>query len=58
MAIIKYLKETAAEFKHINWPKPRQTLIYTNLIIVISIFVAAYLGLFDWLFTNFLKLFV
>jgi preprotein translocase SecE subunit len=58
MAIIKYLKETSAELKHINWPKRKQALVYTILIVLISLFVAAYLGLFDWLFTSFVKLFV
>jgi preprotein translocase subunit SecE len=58
MAIIRYIKETSAELKHVNWPSRKQTLIYTSLIIVISLFVAAYLGLFDWLFTNLVKLFV
>ncbi len=58
MAIIKYLKETTAELKHINWPKKQQALIYTALIVLISVFVGAYLGLFDWLFTSFVKLFV
>lgn len=58
MAIIKYLKETSAELKHVNWPTRKQTLVYTALIIVISLFAAAYLGFFDWLFTGFVKLFV
>jgi preprotein translocase SecE subunit len=58
MRIIKYLKETSAELQHVNWPTKKQALVYTALIIVISIFVAAYLGVFDWLFTNFVKLFV
>lgn len=58
MGIIRYIKETSAELKHVTWPSRRQTLIYTSLIIVISLFVAAYLGLFDWLFTGFVKLFV
>lgn len=58
MAIIRYIKETGAELKHITWPTKKQTLVYTALIIVISAFVAAYLGFFDWVFTSFVKLFV
>ena len=58
MGIIRYIKETSAELKHISWPTKKQTLVYTVLIIVISAFVSAYLGLFDWLFTSFVKLFV
>lgn len=58
MGIIRYIKETAAELKHISWPTRKQTLVYTMLVIVISTFVSAYLGLLDALFTSFVKLFV
>lgn len=58
MGIIKYIKETGAEMKHVIWPTRKQTLIYTGLIVLISIFVAAYLGVFDWLFVKLVELFV
>jgi preprotein translocase subunit SecE len=58
MRIIRYIKETAAEMKHVTWPTKKQAVIYTVLIVIISLFVAAYLGLADWLFTSFVKLFV
>ena len=58
MKIIRYIKETKAELSHVTWPSRSQTIIYTSLIIVISLFVSAYLGVFDALFTSFVKLFV
>lgn len=58
MGIIKYIKETGAEMKHVSWPTKKQSLIYTLLIIAISLFVAAYLGLFDWIFIKLIELFV
>lgn len=58
MGIIKYLKSTFAELKHVNWPTKKQALVYTVLIIVLSIVSAAYLGALDWAFTSLVKLFV
>lgn len=52
MSLISYLKGTAAETKHISWPTTKQAVVYTLLIIIISVFVAAYLGVFDKLFTS------
>lgn len=48
--IIEYLKETRAEFKHVTWPTKMQAIYYTIAVIVVSIFIAYYLGLFDYIF--------
>jgi len=50
-----YILETKEEMKHVSWPTRNQTIIFTVLVIVISIAVAAYLGLFDYLFSLGLK---
>ena len=50
-----YFLETKDEMKHVSWPTRNQTIIFTVLVIVISIAVAAYLGLFDYLFSLGLK---
>lgn len=52
MSLISYFKGTAAEIKHISWPTTKQAGIYTTLVILISLFVAAYLGVFDHIFTT------
>ena len=49
--MLNFLREVKGEMKHVNWPTRRQTLVYTILIIVISIFVAIYVGVFDQFFT-------
>lgn len=49
--MFSYIKETAAEMKHVVWPKQNQVIFWTILILVISIFVAYYLDLFDSVFT-------
>ena len=51
-ALIQYLKDTRAELRHVAWPTQTQTIIYTLLVAGLSIGIAAYLGLFDFLFTT------
>ena len=58
MKIVDYLRETKGELKHVSWPTRRQAIAFTVLVIVISIVVSVYLGLFDALFSEGLKLIV
>jgi preprotein translocase SecE subunit len=46
-----YISETKAEMKHVSWPTRRQTTLFVILVIIISVVVAAYLGLFDFIFS-------
>ena len=55
MSFLQYLKDTRGELRHVAWPTRLQTIVYTILVIALSLLVAAYLGLFDFLFTNGLK---
>lgn len=48
----QYLKETQGELRHVAWPTRTQTVVYTVLVALISIAVALYLGLFDYIFTS------
>lgn len=48
----QYLKDTQAELRHVAWPTRTQTIVYTILVALISILVALYLGLFDYIFTT------
>ncbi len=50
--LLNYFKDTRGEMKHVNWPTKNQTTAYTILVILISVAVAFYLGLFDFLFTE------
>lgn len=51
MGLQDYLKETQAEMKHVSWPTRRQVLAYTIIVVVISLITAAYLGVFDFIFS-------
>ena len=52
MSLFSYFQETQAELRHVAWPTQLQTIVYTVLVIGISLFIALYLGLFDFIFTS------
>lgn len=52
MGLGQYIKDTRSELNHVAWPTRVQTIIYTILVIAISLIVSLYLGFFDFLFTN------
>lgn len=56
--MFKFLGEVRAELKHVSWPTKNQAWGYTILVILISIFIAMYLGFFDWVFTKAIELFI
>lgn len=49
---ITYLRDTKTELNHVSWPTQRQTIIYTALVIVLSIVTAVYLGVADYGFSQ------
>ncbi|NQV93168.1 preprotein translocase subunit SecE [Candidatus Kaiserbacteria bacterium] len=55
--LIQYIRDTRGEFKHVSWPTTKQTTVFTVLVIAISVFIAALLGFFDFIFTNILNTF-
>ena len=55
---INYLKDTRAELNHVSWPTQKQAYTYTALVIAVSILVALFLGLFDYIFTQGIDWFV
>ncbi len=50
--LFNYVRETKGEMKHVNWPTRKQTIAYTILVIIMSIALAIYLGILDFLFTE------
>ena len=51
MNIFNFFREVKGEMKHMTWPTKKQTIAYTLLVVVISIALAVYVGVFDHLFT-------
>jgi preprotein translocase subunit SecE len=56
--MFKFLGEVKGELKHVSWPTKNQAWGYTILVILISLFIAIYLGVFDWIFTYFIELLI
>lgn len=56
--LLNYLRETRGELKHVSWPTQRQTVVFTVLVILISIVTSLYLGLLDFLLTEGLNIIV
>ena len=50
MRLINYIKDTRGELKHVSWPTRRQAIVFTALVIIISLFTAILLGFFDFIF--------
>ncbi|MES2023836.1 MAG: preprotein translocase subunit SecE [Patescibacteria group bacterium] len=50
--ITEYFKETKAELKHVIWPSRSQTIFYTIIVVAVSVLIAYFLGLFDFLFSR------
>ncbi|MEX0930639.1 MAG: preprotein translocase subunit SecE [Candidatus Paceibacterota bacterium] len=55
---INYVKDTQGELLHVSWPTRKQAMIYTAIVIVVSIVIAVFLGFFDFLFTYLLENYV
>ncbi len=47
-----YFRATYAELRQVSWPSQKQALLYTLLVVAISVIVALYVGAFDYLFSQ------
>ena len=48
--LFNYFRDTRGELKHVSWPTQKQTIIYTVLVILLSLLTALYLGILDAVF--------
>lgn len=58
MGIVDYVKETRGELKHVSWPTRRQAVVFSLIVIVISVGLALFLGAFDYIFSKGLQYFI
>ncbi len=49
---INYLNDTIAEMKHVSWPTQKQAIVYTALVVGVSIIIAIFVGLVDFGFSK------
>mgnify|MGYP003395568455 CR=1 FL=1 len=50
-ALISYLKHVRVELAHVAWPSTRTAVSHTLVVIFITIVLALWVGLLDYLFT-------
>jgi preprotein translocase subunit SecE len=53
--IKKFFTESWTELRHVNWPTRQEAVRLTSIVIGMSIGLAVFLGIFDYLFTTILK---
>lgn len=58
MRLIQYIISSKAELKKVTWPTRKETTKHTLIVIGISLFTAAFLGVLDFVFSKVLGLFI
>ncbi len=48
--LANYIKASIEEMKKVTWPSKKETIRYTWLVIGLSLAIAAFLGLLDFIF--------
>ncbi|MEY3783807.1 MAG: SecE/Sec61-gamma subunit of protein translocation complex [Candidatus Parcubacteria bacterium] len=56
--LTKYFFDTAAELRQVSWPSQHQAMLYTGLVIGVSVAVSLFVGLFDFIFSQGISLLV
>jgi preprotein translocase subunit SecE len=57
-SIPQFFREVRVEMSKVVWPTPRQLVLYTLAVIVMSILLALYLGALDFGFQSILTKFI
>lgn len=50
-----FLSESKQELKRVNWPRREETVRYTIFVIILSLSIAAFLGILDYIFIQILQ---
>ena len=50
-AVARYFRETRAELRKVNWPSRQETWRLTQIVLIVTIGMALFLGLLDTFFT-------
>jgi preprotein translocase subunit SecE len=48
--VTEYINDTKTELKHVIWPSRSQTVMYTLIVVILSVVIGYFLGFFDFLF--------
>ena len=58
MSITNYFRDVRSEMRHVTWPSRRMTIVYTLVVVLVSLFTAVYLGLLDYAFSAIIKIII
>ncbi len=53
-----YVRDTRGELSHVSWPTRKQAMVFTAIVVVVSVVTAVYLGLFDYILSLILQKFI
>jgi preprotein translocase subunit SecE len=53
--MINYFKDVRSEMRHVSWPSRLMVVVYTIVVLGVSLATAIYLGLWDYLFAAILR---
>jgi len=56
--LITFLKDVKIELSRVSWPTKKQTVQYTLVVIIMSLLIAAFLGIWDSIFGFLLNKFI
>jgi preprotein translocase subunit SecE len=54
--IVRYFKETRAELRKVNWPTRKEAINLSLIVLGVTLFMSALLGVIDYLFSQFFSL--
>lgn len=58
MKIAEFLKDVRLELKKVSWPSREETTKLTGVVILVSVVIASFLGLLDFIFLRLLNILV
>jgi len=57
-AVVRYFKETRAEVRKVSWPSREEAINLTIIVMTVTIAMAAFLGVVDFLFSRLFRLII
>ena len=58
MKIAEFLKDVRVELRKVSWPSREETTKLTGVVILVSVIIASFLGLLDFIFIRLLNILV
>ena len=55
ITMFNYFRDVRAEMRHVSWPSRQLIIAYTLVVVAVSLAVAIYLGVLDYVFRLFIE---